>query len=721
MAITFYAASCFAQDRSAQTIEALSLSSKIKRPEILLSDFVDGKSTTRVIINLSKPVTFDRSRSFKSDESRKKVRETVNTVQNRVISRMDSGSLQITNRFSYNFGISAEVTLKGLQELLEMDDVFLIEKDEILKSHMAQGIPLIVASSVRETYDGSGVAIAICDTGIDYSHPMLGGGGFPNNKVIGGRDTGDNDNDPMDLYGHGTCCAGIAAGNIGTTGDYIGGVAPNAKLYALKVTQGSGDSAYYSDMLEAWEWCITHQSDDPSHPIMVISTSLGSGRYFSICDGVYFAMTDAVANLTSAGISLFVSSGNDGYCDAISFPACISDVISVGAVYDASFGTYYPCVAPTSCAEKRTTHQCDTGYYAEDATSADIVPSYSNTGALLDLLAPSDQAHTTDLTGTAGYSPNNYESAFGGTSAASPYAAGAAACLQAAAKSVTGAFLTPQEVRSKLIGTGDLVTDDKANMAIPRVNLEAAVTLVDVPVIHVSNLVPNHGGYGTKISVNGTGFGDNQWGMIDGADGYHSVITFSGGPGDLVATKYPLWSETKTNTKIKALFVDSNGNDLLDGDETLLSAEDLPLGPYALTIRTVWFHDGNGNSTYDPGEEVYESFSSVSNVFTLTDEPVIYRFRPDNTAEPAMAVKIKGINFGDFQADSVVHVGPKTFDATSAKIKLWSDIKIKIKIPNYKCDWFDGQPYKYRKVWVTVDGADSNKKKLKVLKPGTCP
>lgn len=473
--ITFCAEICCAQDRSAKIIEKLSQNSKLKRPEVVLSDFADGKSTTRIIINMSKPVTFDRARSFKSDESRKKVRETVNTVQNRMISRMDSSRLRITNRFSYNFGISAEVTAKGLLELLEMDDVLLIEKDEILKLHLAQGIPLIVASSVRDTYDGSGVAIAICDTGIDYSHPMLGGGGFPNNKVIGGRDTGDNDNDPMDFYGHGTCCAGIAAGNIGTTGDYIGGVAPNAKLYALKVTQGGGDSAYYSDMLEAWEWCITHQNDDPSHPIMVISTSLGSGRYFSTCDGVYSAMTDAVANLTSASISLFVSSGNDGYCDAIGFPACISDVISVGAVYDAALGTYMPCIQPESCATTYETGNCDTGSYATDSTAADTVPSYSNTALFLDLLAPSNRAYTTDIAGRGGYSNRDYDDSFGGTSAACPYAAGAAASLQSAAKVVTGTFLTPSKVRAKLTETGDGITDGKVSITTPRVNLAAAV------------------------------------------------------------------------------------------------------------------------------------------------------------------------------------------------------------------------------------------------------
>ena len=96
------------------------------------------------------------------------------------------------------------------------------------------GIPLMNAAEARNSYSGSGLSIAICDTGIDYTHPKLGGGGFPNTKVIGGYDTGQDDADPMDGNGHGTGCAGIAAGDMGNAGDYIGGVYYGARLYALK-------------------------------------------------------------------------------------------------------------------------------------------------------------------------------------------------------------------------------------------------------------------------------------------------------------------------------------------------------------------------------------------------------------------------------------------------------------------------------------------------------
>src|SRR5690606_35013809 len=120
-----------------------------------------------------------------------------------------------------------EVTPTGLAELLAHPEVEEVVPEFFVEKHLAQGIPLMGASTVRSTYDGTGVSIAIIDDGLDYNHPRLGGGSFPNAKVIGGRDIARNDANP--LYtpnSHGTACAGIAAGDLGTSGDYIGGVAP---------------------------------------------------------------------------------------------------------------------------------------------------------------------------------------------------------------------------------------------------------------------------------------------------------------------------------------------------------------------------------------------------------------------------------------------------------------------------------------------------------------
>lgn len=463
---------------SPDVINRLLNSPRIKRADMVLKDFLeDGAATTRVIVNLRETQTLDTQESLAKPHKREYVADRIHNFVNQVLQGSSSAQVQNTRAFKYMTGFSAQVTPEGLESLAENPDVLSIEKDVLLYPNLAQGIPLMNASAARSAYSGEGLSVAICDTGIDYNHVALGNGGFPNSKVIGGYDTGDDDNDPMDLDGHGTACAGISAGNLGSDGDYIGGVAWGAKLYALKISYGSGGSAYASDMIEAWEWCITHQYDDPDNPILIINTSFGAGRYTGICDSESSAMTTAAVNAKAAGMTLFASSGNGGYCNAIAWPACISDVVSVGAVYDAHFTAESIgwCVQSESCAEKYPTSGCSSGFYSPEVAYGDQVAVYSNTASFLSLLAPSNWATTTKLGG--GYWTAAY--GFGGTSAASPYAAGAAACLQSAAKAVTGTFLTPDQLQWTLMNTGEGITDTKVAITKPRINLGQAVAALD--------------------------------------------------------------------------------------------------------------------------------------------------------------------------------------------------------------------------------------------------
>jgi len=488
-AISFvFAPPCLSQADIQQKINTLRQNTKLIEPALVMQDFEQGKTTTRVIVNLARPAQFRASGDFTNMAYRATVQAQVKAAQDRVISRLDPSTVRIKRRFTYVFGFSAEVTPEGLEALTQLDDVVSINKSRILKPHLNQGIHLMNATIVRNTYSGFGVAIAICDTGIDYTHSDLGGAPIPNTKVIGGYDVGDDDPDPLDREGHGTCCAGIAAGNPPSvpTGDYIGGVAPGAKLYAVKIAVADTGSSSDDIMIAGWEWCLAHQYDNTHYPIMVISTSFGGGRYTSSCNDDYPALTEAARLCVQAGITLFVSSGNEGYCDGMAAPACISYVNSVGAVYDADVGpaTGY-CVSEDSCNYYIEPVSC--GWACDDAnTAADRVTCYSNTATFLHLLAPSNNAYTTDIVGAGGYdAAADYFATFNGTSAACPYAAGAAASLQSWARTVRGAFLSPAEVRSRLMGTGDPVTDTKGghiNITRPRINLAAAVGFY--PILH---------------------------------------------------------------------------------------------------------------------------------------------------------------------------------------------------------------------------------------------
>ena len=146
----------------------------------------------------------------------------------------------------------------------------------------------------------------------------------------------------------------------------------------------------------------------------------------------------------------------------------------MGAVYDAAFGNYTPCVSPLSCVTGKIADAgCTiTGYYINDASAADKVAGYSNAASFLTLMAPSNQCNTLQCQAKGSW----YNPTFGGTSAACPYAAGGAAALQSAAKARTGAFLTPARIKSLLVGTGTPITDTKVAVTKPRVNLQAAIS-----------------------------------------------------------------------------------------------------------------------------------------------------------------------------------------------------------------------------------------------------
>lgn len=451
---------------------------KMLKSEKIYRQFERGLEKVKVIVNLQQPkMLVERKVDWRSRESKSVLHKEVRNRQDKVLNKFLGKGLNVRHRFENQAGFSCEVTADALAKLLADSNVACVEPVEELYEHTAQGILLINGLVYRSTYNGQGTAIAICDTGVDYTHPMLGGGGFPNDKVIGGYDFGDSDADPFPASNkaHGTCCAGIAAGSLDSVGSYIGGVAYNAKIYALKVMNSAG-SMYSDKIIASWDWCVSHKYDSPENPIVVISVSLGGDiGYSSYCGSSYSSYATAAANCKSAGIVIVVSSGNDGYCDSITSPACISDTIAVGAVYDSAFGTVTVCVNSTSCASKIASGGCDTGYSATDATAADKVTSYSNVASILDIFAPSHNAYTTDIVGSGGYTSGDYYASFGGTSAAAPYAAGAIACIQQAAKEIMGGFLPASDVRRILTSTGDNVTDTKVAITKPRINIANAI------------------------------------------------------------------------------------------------------------------------------------------------------------------------------------------------------------------------------------------------------
>ena len=149
-------------------------------------------------------------------------------------------------------------------------------------------------------YDGTGVLVAIIDSGVNYNHQDLadhvwdGGDEYPNH----GYDFANEDNDPMDDNAHGTHCAGTIAGD-GTAGSQTG-MAPNATLMCLKVLEDNG-GGQQSDVWSAIEFAVENGAD-------LISMSLGWPESLA---PDYSTWRDAMNNVLAAGIIAAVASGNE--------------------------------------------------------------------------------------------------------------------------------------------------------------------------------------------------------------------------------------------------------------------------------------------------------------------------------------------------------------------------------------------------------------------------
>jgi len=533
---------------------------KFIHAEKILAPLGRGQTHTKVIISLVESEIKMTRDDWNSPRRRGEHQARVMDTQMAVIERFDNQQFRLGHRFENQAGFSAEVTSETLEKLLTDPLVVSIEPDLELQPHLAQGISVMAGMTYRGIYDGQGISIAVCDTGIDYNHPMFGEGSFPNSKVIGGYDIADNDADPFpDILGdddaHGTCCAGIAAGTLGTFGDYIGGVAPAAKIIALKV-KDSDKNIYNSYLTAAWDWCVSHKNDHPDYPILAVSNSVGGGKYTSAaeCDSNNSALRTAAQNLVNAGITILASSGNDSYTNALNSPGCLSPVISVGSVYD---------------------------------TSPNTVPSYSNSASFLDLLAPSNNAYTTDIVGTPGYATGSYYAYFAGTSAACPYAAGAVAVLQSAVYNHQGRYLPPAEIRSLLAAHGIPVTDSKSGVTTPRVHLENVIdyVLFEMPAVAEFPYLQTFDSFSTCTTTCGvTCTLSEMW--TNSVDDAHDWITDTG------TTPTPNTGPTNdhtTGTTSGCYLYTESGWACSNADAVLLSPRfELDAMPFAML--SFWYH-----------------------------------------------------------------------------------------------------------------------------------
>lgn len=201
----------------------------------------------------------------------------------------------------------------------------------VYRKTIDRSIPFIGADKVHQSnYTGSGTYIAVLDTGIDKTNPLIKDSvaleacfttynSCPNKTS---QQFGPGAADPVDW--HGSHVSGIAAGNVY---DKYKGVAPDAKLIAVNVFDddlSSSDEAIIKAL--TWVYFIS-----PKYNIASVNLSLGTTKVFQgNCDSLSPQMTNIIHALYDANIAVVIAAGNAGSI-GMSSPACISKVVSVAA------------------------------------------------------------------------------------------------------------------------------------------------------------------------------------------------------------------------------------------------------------------------------------------------------------------------------------------------------------------------------------------------------
>ncbi|MFG1941790.1 S8 family serine peptidase [Nonomuraea sp. NPDC048826] len=256
--------------------------------------------------------------------------------------------------------------------------------DRKVEADLDVSVPLIGAPQAWAAgSDGTGVKVAVLDTGIDDTHPDLVGKVTESRSFVAGVETA------KDGHGHGTHVASTITGSGAASGGTHKGVAPGVELAVGKVLDDSG-SGEWSDVIEGMQWAAASGAK-------VVNMSLGGGP----TDGTD-PLSQALDNLTAETGALFVvAAGNAGQAESVGAPGAARSALTVAAT------DKQDKLAPFSSRGPRTD------------------------GALKpDIAAPGDDIVAARAAGTSMGTPTGdaYTSA-DGTSMATPHVAGAAAIL----------------------------------------------------------------------------------------------------------------------------------------------------------------------------------------------------------------------------------------------------------------------------------------------------
>jgi type VI secretion system secreted protein VgrG len=325
----------------------------------------------------------------------------------------------------------------------------------------APGTPKVFqdASEVRATQglDGSGFAVAVIDTGVDYNLNALGNGFGAGHKVIAGFDFGMQDGDPSPTWNHGTAVSSVIAANDPANP----GIAPGADIVALRVFDDGGNSTF-ARIADALEWVVANHKQ---HNITVVNISLSDSmnytlNWFRTDTGAGQRVTDAVAKLKSLDIAVVSAAGNSFKGrEGMGFTAIIKETVSVTGV------------DPNTGQLAANAQRLGTSVSAENAT---------------DIAAPSSGFRA--ITGNGSYESVD------GTSFAAPIVSGSIVLMQQKYFREFGKLPSVSQIESWLKQGGTATNDPVTNLQIKQIDLAGSLGLIPTkPTSPVVVIPPSEG------------------------------------------------------------------------------------------------------------------------------------------------------------------------------------------------------------------------------------
>ncbi|HYK05375.1 MAG TPA: S8 family serine peptidase [Thermoanaerobaculia bacterium] len=406
--------------------------------------------TVAALLVAALPLRAERVRVVVAVDSPRVSIESVTTLRADVITSIDSATDVVP--WGGTRAFAAEIDAADLERLRRDPRVRAVSLDTGGRGALIESVRIIGADRAHAIgFDGKGVTVAVLDTGIDLTHPdfagrivaqqcfcdnLDGSGCCPNGDwAQTGPGAARDDN------GHGTHVSGIVAGGGANA---PAGVAPRANIVAVKVMDANSSFRSFSQIYRALEWIAEKRPD-----VKVINMSLGSHTLFTpdACEtsAVKLGLAEVIDTLRARGVLIAASAGNEGSLTGTTMPACMEDVLGIGATYD-------------SAGLRSTT--CD----AAD-TYVDEVACFSNVSGDLDLVAPGADIVSSKRGG--GWAKA------AGTSMAAPHVAGTLALMQ----QVSGGRLTAFELERILKISATVIVDTRTHMPVARVDAAAAVAM----------------------------------------------------------------------------------------------------------------------------------------------------------------------------------------------------------------------------------------------------